>query len=429
MNNDNQEKVKAERPIRALVTTLGRGHFIQVADSLRRAGVDADLTQGWVLKDPEQSWLAHLAEKIVGRRGLIYGFTRRTTPALEGHNFGDFWAEAVQTILQMLFSRVWANERLWNWAVKVGFWMHGRTMARFLKKGDYQIAHVKSGLGRHAIAAARKRGIKVLVDHSAGAPQYIIEHVASEKWGSWSYWWTVQQDCDEADLLMVDCDFVKWTFLQYGYPEEKIRVVYMGLDSKFSGLKAWDEDLTGIGQSADKPLRLVFSGPFAPHKGNADFLAAIEKLCDSNLYFAVTVLGVPTISEELKKRYPHAMAKIDFKGHVPQDEMCEVMRTHQIYLFPSLSEGCAKSAFEAMSMGMCVVCTFETGLPMTDGTDGFLIQKKNPDFIVEKILWLMAHPGEMRRAGLAATETLKKYTWEAYAENVKHIYQELLESK
>ena len=42
MNNDNQEVVKDTSPIRALVTTLGRGHFIQVADSLRRAGVSAD---------------------------------------------------------------------------------------------------------------------------------------------------------------------------------------------------------------------------------------------------------------------------------------------------------------------------------------------------------------------------------------------------
>ena len=79
------------------------------------------------------------------------------------------------------------------------------------------------------------------------------------------------QDCDDADLLMVDCDFVKSTFLRYGYPEEKIRVVYMGLDQKFNGLRLWNEDLSNIGQSSNKPLRIAFTGVFAPHKGNEAF--------------------------------------------------------------------------------------------------------------------------------------------------------------
>lgn len=415
--------------MKVLVTTLGRGHFIQVADSLRRSGVDADLTQGWLVENPEKSIWLRLAAWIVGRKSLIWGFTRRTTSALNGHNFGDFWAECVQTVIMQFFSRVWKSERLWHWGVKVGFRLHGRTMARMLRKGDYQIAHVKSGLGRHAIAAARGKGIKVLVDHSAGAPQYITEVVDGKTWGDWTFWWTVMEDCLDADLLMVDCDFVKWTFLQYGYPEEKIRVVYMGLDQKFNGLKTWNEGLTGVGQSAENPLRIVFSGGFAPHKGSEAFLGAVESLLKTDLHFAVTVLGAPAITDEQRLRYDAALKKIDFRGHVPQDEMCRIMQSHHVYLFPSLSEGCAKSAYEAMSMGLCVICTFETGLPLTDGVDGFLIKKRNPQSIEDRIKWLVDHPDRMRAVGLAATETLKKYTWEAYARNVKAIYAELLDAK
>ena len=413
--------------MKVLVTTLGRGHFIQVADSLRSAGVDADLTQGWLVDKPEKSLWLKIAAKVVGRQSLIWGFTKRTTPALEGHNFGDFWAEFLQTAIMQFFSRVWKSEKLWHWGVKVGFWLHGRTMAKMLKRGGYQIAHVKSGLGRSAIAEAKKRGIKVLVDHSAGAPQYITEVVDNKKWGPWTFWWTVMQDCNEADLLMVNSDFVKSTFLKYGYPEEKIRVVYMGLDKKFNGLKKWNEDMAGLGKTESNPLRIVFSGPFALHKGNETFLAAIDLLLKEEINFIVTVIGSISITDDQRKKYGEAIDKIDFKGHVPQDQMCQIMQSHQIYLFPSLSEGCAKSAYEAMSMGLCVVCTFETGLPMRDGIDGFLIEKKNPQSIVDKILWLSDNPYKMRAAGLAATETLTKYTWAHYAENVKKVYDELLE--
>ena len=145
--------------MRVLVTTLGRGHFIQVADALRRNGVDADLTQGWIVKNPERNFFVRLAAKIMGRKSLIWGFARRTTPALDGHNFGDFFSEFVQTCFMLFFSKVWKSKNKWHWGVKTGFWLHGLTMARLIRRGDYQIAHVKSGLGRFAIAEAKRRGV------------------------------------------------------------------------------------------------------------------------------------------------------------------------------------------------------------------------------------------------------------------------------
>lgn len=413
--------------MRVLVTTLGRSHFIQVADALRRNDVDADLTQGWIVKNPESSFFLRLAAKIIGRKSLIWGFTRRTTAALEGHNFGDFWAECIQTVLMQFFSRVWKNRNLWHWGVKTGFWLHGLTMARLIRKGDYQIAHVKSGLGRFAIAEAKRRGVKVLVDHSAGAPQFVVETVDHEIWNDHhSFWWTVMQDCQDADLLMVDCDWVKETFLMYGYPEDKIRVVYMGLDQKFSGLKNWGTThMVGLGTEAN-PLKIVFSGPFQPHKGSEAFLDAIEMLMKTPLVFEVDVIGSVGIGDEIRARCSAAIAKIRFHGHVSQPEMCAVMKTSHIYLFPSRSEGCAKSAFEAMSMGLCVVCTKETGLPLRDGIDGHLILKDNPTSIAEKIKELVRTPDRIKQTGLSATETLKKFTWDDYARNVKKVYEELL---
>ena len=138
-------------------------------------------------------------------------------------------------------------------------------------------------------------------------------------------------------------------------------------------------------------------------------------------------MGASAVTDDQKKRYQKALGKIDFKGHVSQDEMCRIMQSHQIYLFPSLSEGFAKSALEAMSMGLCVLCTFETGLPMTDGQDGYLIRKNDAGSIVSQVQWLVRNPERMCQVGLAATEVMTKYTWEAYAANVKKIYDELME--
>ena len=412
--------------MKVLITTLGRSHFIQVASSLIARGVDAYLFQGWVVRNASSSWLVRIAMKVLGRgESFVFGMSRRVTPELEGRNISDFWAEFVQAVCERTIGRI--NSWWWNWSVKLGFRIHGWRMARLIRVGDYDIIHVKSGLGRGGcIRRAKEKGVKVLVDHSAGAPRFIVETVANKEWGKWSYWSIVQDDCDEADLLLVDCDWVKETFLMYGYPEEKIRVVYMGLDSRFNGLKHWEGDLSGVGHSAEKPLRIVFSGPFAAHKGNHDFLEAIEKLMMTGLHFEVDVLGSVQIGNEDRCRFKNAIEKIRFHGHLPQDKMCEVMKQSHVYLFPSLSEGCAKSAFEAMSMGLCVVASKQTGLPMEDGVDGHLIEIHNSDSIVKKIQWLVVDPAKISATGIAGTETMKKYTWEFYAENVKKVYAELL---
>ena len=419
---------KDEKKFRVLVTTLGRSHFIQVATSLVRAGVDATLFQGWIVKKPRESLLLKIAAKIVGRQSLIYGFEKRMTPELEGRVLGDFFSEFIDTIGKMVLGRI--GRKAWNLAVKLGFHSHGFRTRRLFRKKQYDVFHVRSGFGAGgAIEAARKVGVKILVDHSAGSPQFVVETVDGREWGRWSFWWTVMQDCLKADLLMVDCDWVKETFLMYGYPEEKIRVVYMGLDLKFNGLKKWGESLEGIGRSPENPLRVVFTGGFAYHKGNEYFLGAVERLLDSGKCFLFKAIGSYNVTDEQRKRYPRAVAAIEFKGHLPQDEMCRLMLDSQVYLFPSLSEGCAKSAYEALSMGLCVVCTKETGLPMTDGKEGFLIKSRDVDSIVERLLWLVDNPLEMRRAGQAGTELMKGYTWEAYAENVKKVYGELVASR
>lgn len=410
--------------MRIILTTLGRLHFVPAASALIRRGLDLHLFQGWLVKNPEKSFFLKIASKIVGRKSLIYGFTKRSSQELNGRNHGEFWGEFATAVLGKTIGRLGC--RGFNFAQKTGLYIHGWLGVGMARKLKSDLLHVRSGSGHFLIPWAHRKGMKVLVDHSAGAPQYITEVVEGRKWDNSTFWWTVMQDCDSADLLMVDCDFVKSTFLRYGYPEEKIRVVYMGLDQKFNGLRLWNEDLSNIGRSPDKPLRIVFTGVFALHKGSETFLGAIDLLLKTDLHFEVTALGSAGITPEQRQRYPDALAKIDFRGHVPQDEMVKVMQNQHIYLFPSLSEGCAKSAFEAMSMGLCVVCTFETGLPMTDGVDGYLIQKNNPQSIVDKISWLVEHPESIAAAGRAATETLKKYTWDFYAENVEKIYKELM---
>lgn len=415
--------------MKVLVTTLGRGHFVPAVSALVAAGEDAYLSIGWIVRNPETSKLVRLAMRLLKRGdSFVYGMRKRVIPELKGRCFGDFFAEFVETVVRLFFTRIMDSERGRHYASRVGFWLHGYRVSRLLRKTRFQVVHIRSGYGRGGvIKAAREGGVKILVDHSAGSPAFILGTVDPLHNASWNYWNAVQRDCEEADLLLVNSDWVKETFLMYGYPAEKIRVVYIGIDSWFNGLKEWDSDIVGIGSSPEKPLRIVYTGAFAPHKGNFDFLEAVEKMIEEGIEFAVDVVGSVSISPDVCNRFSKAVGKIRFHGHQSQDKMCEVMKQAHVYLFPSLSEGCARSALEAMSMGLCVLATKQSGLPMTNGRDGYLINVHDSDSIVERIKWLIAHADEIKKVGVRAIETGRLYTWENYAKNVRKIYKELVE--
>ena len=112
---------------------------------------------------------------------------------------------------------------------------------------------------------------------------------------------------------------------------------------------------------------------------------------------------------------------------MPQDDLKAFLAESDIYLFPSLADGCAQSGMEALTAGLPVVATYQSGLPITDGETGCVVPMKDAAAIADKIEWLIAHPEERERLGRNAAKMMREnYTWEKYAENVKRIYAELI---
>ena len=82
---------------------------------------------------------------------------------------------------------------------------------------------------------------------------------------------------------------------------------------------------------------------------------------------------------------------------------------------------------EALSAGLPVVATQQSGLPITDGETGCVVAMKDAASIADKIEWLVAHYEERERIGRNAARMMREsYSWEKYAENMERVYKELL---
>ena len=91
------------------------------------------------------------------------------------------------------------------------------------------------------------------------------------------------RDCADADLLLVNSDFVKKTFVAEGYPADKVRVAYLGVREEFFDLKR--------DYRIDGPVRILFTGNFDIRKGVRMLLEAIRCCRRSGLDLRLELMG------------------------------------------------------------------------------------------------------------------------------------------
>lgn len=102
---------------------------------------------------------------------------------------------------------------------------------------------------------------------------------------------------------------------------------------------------------------------------------------------------------------------INFLGAVPNEQVLQAMRQHDIFLFTSDSnEGWGAVANESMSQGCALVGSDAIGsVPflLKHRENGMIFKSCNVESLTEQVEWLLNHPFEMNRIQQAAIETMQ----------------------
>lgn len=405
--------------IKVILSTFGPLHLIKSAEYLSDY-VEIKVLQGWIPGD-KSGWILRFVSKIVNR-DITKTILKRLPKSLKGKNTSIALPEF---LLRFGWQYMPVNNDI------VSFWsakLYGFLSKKYIHNAD--IFHVRSGSGMGgAIEKAKRKGMKVVVDHSIAHPAFMekqlraefVKHKQPFELGNNArFWQGVLEDCDKADCLLVNSDFVKDTFVENGYSSDRIQVVYLGVRDDFFQLKK-EYKITG-------QTKILFTGSFGFRKGAEYVLQALKELERRNFAYEMTVVGSYEEATELINKY-HT-TNIHFTGHIPQDELKMYLAESDIYLFPSLAEGCASSGMEAMAAGLPVITTKETGLPIDDMKNGLIVPSKNVDKIVKAIIMLSQNEHLRKQLGQQAASTISEnYSWEKYANKVNAIYSSLLKKK
>jgi len=228
------------------------------------------------------------------------------------------------------------------------------------------------------------------------------------------------EETDLFDFILTPSIFVKNSYIQYGFPEDKIFNLPIGVDSgKFRRLE--NQDI----KKSNKIFKVIYVGQIIPRKAHIDLLEAWKKLKLPN----AELVFIGSLSDEMipiLKKYEGLYKHL---GTLSHNEIIEHLNQSAVFVMPSVEEGCAFAPIEAMSCGVAVILSTNTGSGelVTEGKEGFIVPIRNPDIIAEKILQLY-NDREMaiemgKNARTLATGTLN---WEQYANQLMNIYEQIL---
>ncbi len=117
-------------------------------------------------------------------------------------------------------------------------------------------------------------------------------------------------------------------------------------------------------------------------------------------------------------------------GKMDKEEVAEAMYQSDIFIMPSYFETFGRVYFEAMALGVPVICARNSGISglFKEGREGFSVSHRDLNEITETLRVLISDKVLRKRVGEAGQKLVKNYTWEKVAGNLRKHYIMALES-
>jgi glycosyltransferase involved in cell wall biosynthesis len=162
-------------------------------------------------------------------------------------------------------------------------------------------------------------------------------------------------------------------------------------------------------------LRVLFVGSMSQRKGLADLFAAIKLLNRSDV--ELIVMGLPLSSMEFYKTQLPGVTFLPTRSH---NRVLDLMQSCDVLCLPSIVEGRALVMQEAMSQGLPIIITPNTGGEdlIVEGETGFIVPIRSPEVIAEKLNWLVENKAAIPQMRQSAFDHAQLYTWETYGANI-----------
>jgi colanic acid/amylovoran biosynthesis glycosyltransferase len=219
--------------------------------------------------------------------------------------------------------------------------------------------------------------------------------------------------------------FICDQMLRRGYPPQKVRLHYIGVDTE-----KFRPDPTIL-----KEPMILFVGRLVEKKGCMDLLQAMKKVNARYPEVKVNVIGYGVLKEKLEAFAREARINVQFLGLQPPEMVQQYLKAALMLCLPSVratngdSEGLGIVNLEAQASGIPVVGTLHGGIPeaVEHGITGLLSPERDPDTLAENILTLLSDTALRTKMGVSARgRMVRHFDLSKQSALLENIYLEML---
>lgn len=224
------------------------------------------------------------------------------------------------------------------------------------------------------------------------------------------------KELELADYIFVGLDFVRSSFIESGFPEDRIFLIPYGVEVS--------ELYRPIERPHKRTFNILFVGQISWYKGLHYFLEAYDRLKIQDVKLTVIGMLHNEWSDYFKRRFSQVKKPFEYLGTVPRAEMPKYYAEADVFVFPSLGGGIGLATYEAMAAGLPVI-TADGDVVIRDGIDGLVIKAEDIEGWNEALSRLYEDYEKRIQLGFNAAKRVQLFTWEAYRAGVVQAYSEI----
>lgn len=198
------------------------------------------------------------------------------------------------------------------------------------------------------------------------------------------YWDQWRQECELADMIMVNSDWSRDCLQESSVDSKKIEVVPLVYGAENSSENFERSFASGFDE--DRKLQILYLGQVIPRKGIQYVLGAAELLKNRPVEFVI--VGDPGPWQELLS----AKDNIKVVGSVPRNRVNEYYQQADVFLFPTVSDGFGLTQLEAQRWGLPLICSRNCGEVLLADQNGLLLANLSDVDIARSIEKILNNP-------------------------------------
>jgi len=190
---------------------------------------------------------------------------------------------------------------------------------------------------------------------------------------------------------------------ELGHPDDKIRVIYNGVDLAQFRTSTDRGVLAEFGFAENDPVVGIVA-VLRPEKDHVSLLRAARTVVDELPRARFLIIGDGPTRPQLEALCTELQLtpNVHFAGS--RDDVARLLPAIDVFVLTSTSECFPISVLEAMACARPAVCTAVGGIPevINEGETGYLVPPKDPPQLAARLVRLLRDPQTARRMGGAA---------------------------